>query len=59
MYQKIKDEIIAVRNACENHILKVILETFYLTKEEKLIGVRIVAESGVDFVKTTTGFAME
>ncbi len=56
-HQKIKDEITAVRNACKNHILKVILETFYLTDEEKRIGARIVAESGADFVKTSTGFA--
>lgn len=38
-------------------VLKVIIETAYLTDEMKRLAVRIVAESGVDFVKTSTGFA--
>ncbi|HKI04433.1 MAG TPA: deoxyribose-phosphate aldolase [Thermoanaerobaculia bacterium] len=38
-------------------ILKVILETALLTDEEKVRGARLVAESGADFVKTSTGFA--
>ena len=36
--------------------LKVIIETAYLTDDTKRLAVRIVAESGVDFVKTSTGF---
>jgi len=36
--------------------LKVIIETAYLTDEMKRLAVRIVAESGADFVKTSTGF---
>jgi deoxyribose-phosphate aldolase len=38
-------------------VLKVILETALLTDEEKVRGARLVAESGADFVKTSTGFA--
>ena len=38
-------------------VLKVIIETAYLTDEMKRLAVRVVAESGVDFVKTSTGFA--
>jgi deoxyribose-phosphate aldolase len=36
--------------------LKVIIETAYLTEEMKRLAVRIVAQSGADFVKTSTGF---
>lgn len=38
-------------------ICKVILETCYLTDEEKEAVCRIAREAGVDFVKTSTGFA--
>jgi deoxyribose-phosphate aldolase len=37
--------------------VKVIIETAYLTDEMKRLAVRIVAESGADFMKTSTGFA--
>ena len=37
-------------------ICKVILETCYLTNEEKMAVCRIAQEAGVDFVKTSTGF---
>ena len=37
-------------------ICKVILETCYLTDEEKETVCRIAKEAGVDFVKTSTGF---
>jgi deoxyribose-phosphate aldolase len=38
-------------------LLKVILETALLTREEKLRGARLCADAGADFVKTSTGFA--
>jgi deoxyribose-phosphate aldolase len=38
-------------------ILKVILETALLTDDEKVRGARLVAASGADFVKTSTGFS--
>lgn len=47
----------AMRAEREGLILKVILETALLTDEEKVRGARLVAESGADFVKTSTGFA--
>lgn len=46
-----------VRALGEGLVLKVILETALLTDEEKERGARLVVESGVDFVKTSTGFA--
>lgn len=38
-------------------IVKVILETAYLTEEEISLACKIAIDSGVDFVKTSTGFA--
>jgi deoxyribose-phosphate aldolase len=35
---------------------KVILETCYLTQQEKLTACRLVVEAGADYVKTSTGF---
>lgn len=49
-------EIKAIRAACAGKILKVIVETCYLTQEEKVRVCRIVSESGADFIKTSTGF---
>ncbi|HQC15946.1 deoxyribose-phosphate aldolase [Mesotoga prima] len=57
MHDEVKKDIVAVRNATKGVILKVILEVHYLTEEEKRIGANIVADTGADFVKTSTGFA--
>lgn len=44
--------------ATEGMVVKIIVETAYLPDEEaKALAVRLVAESGADFVKTSTGFA--
>ena len=52
----IYNEVKAVKEACGELTLKVILETCYLTKEEiKLASVACV-KAGADFVKTSTGF---
>lgn len=51
------DEILAVRDACRGKILKVIIETCLLSREEKLKMCDIVSASGADFIKTSTGFA--
>ncbi|MCR4885573.1 MAG: deoxyribose-phosphate aldolase [Clostridiales bacterium] len=50
-------EIRKVRAACEGKILKVIIETCLLTREEKIRMCRIVTDSGADFIKTSTGFS--
>jgi len=49
-------EIKAVREACGEKILKVIIETCMLTDEEKVELCRIVSASGADYIKTSTGF---
>ncbi|MBO7605762.1 MAG: deoxyribose-phosphate aldolase [Elusimicrobiaceae bacterium] len=50
-------DISTVRKASEGKILKVIIETSYLTDEEKKIACKISAKAGADFVKTSTGFS--
>ncbi len=40
-------------------LVKVILETYYLTDEEKVTACRLTEEAGADYVKTSTGFAPE
>jgi deoxyribose-phosphate aldolase len=50
------EEIKLVKKACGEKILKVIIETCYLTEEEKVRLCGIVTEAGADFIKTSTGF---
>lgn len=56
-WNKVAEDIKAVRHACEGHILKVIIECCLLTDEEKLRMCRIVSECGADYIKTSTGFS--
>lgn len=56
-YAKVLAEIKAIKEACANNILKVIIETCLLTKEEIIKMCQIVTESGADFIKTSTGFS--
>lgn len=55
-YNEIKNEIFSVKSACNGKTLKVIVETCFLTEDEKVEICRIVAESGADYIKTSTGF---
>lgn len=50
-------DIKAVRAACTGKVLKVILETCLLTKEEIAHACELCVEAGADFVKTSTGFS--
>lgn len=56
-YEKILEEIKAIKAVCGEKILKVIIETCLLTDEEKVRMCRIVTEAGADFIKTSTGFS--
>ena len=49
-------DIRAVRNACQGHTLKVIIETSQLTDDEKRQACQLASQAGADFVKTSTGF---
>ena len=55
-FDKIEREIETVRDACGSHVLKVIIETCYLTVDEKIKLCEIVTNAGADFIKTSTGF---
>lgn len=55
-FDKVEEEIRTLKKACGSHILKVIIETCYLTEEEKIAMCRAVTNAGADFIKTSTGF---
>ncbi len=53
----ILNEIKAIKEACKDKLLKVIIETCLLNDDEKRVMCQIVAESGAEYIKTSTGFA--
>jgi len=55
-YDKVEEEIRTLKKACGNHILKVIIETCFLTDEEKIKMCQIVTAAGANYIKTSTGF---
>jgi deoxyribose-phosphate aldolase len=57
-YQETYEDVLQVTEACHqrNVLLKVILETCLLEKDEKIIACLLCKEAGADFVKTSTGF---
>ena len=55
-YDKVLAEIKALREACGDKVLKVIIEACYLTDEEKIKLCEIVTEAKADYIKTSTGF---
>lgn len=55
-FLKVTEEIRSLKEICQSHILKVIIETCYLTEEEKIRMCKAVTEAGADFIKTSTGF---
>ncbi|MBO4910725.1 MAG: deoxyribose-phosphate aldolase [Lachnospiraceae bacterium] len=56
-YDYVKQEIGLIKQACGDHILKVIIETCMLTEEEKIKMCELVTEAGADYIKTSTGFS--
>lgn len=55
-FDAVEKEIRAIREATENKLLKVIIETCYLTDEEKKKLCTIVSNAKADYIKTSTGF---
>ena len=49
-------EIKALKAACGDKILKVIIETCYLTDSEKVALCKCITDGGADYIKTSTGF---
>lgn len=58
-YDKVTAEIRELKETCGSHILKVIIETCYLTEEEKTAMCKSVTEAGADYIKTSTGFGTD
>lgn len=54
---QVRGELAAVREASAGKILKVIVETCLLDEEQKRAICRLVADSGADYIKTSTGFS--
>ena len=55
-FDRVLEEIRLIKKACGEKILKVIIETCYLTEDEKIRLCGIVTEAGADYIKTSTGF---
>jgi deoxyribose-phosphate aldolase len=55
-FELLKKEMCEIRSATSGKILKVIIETCYLTNNEKIILAQLVTDCGADFIKTSTGF---
>ncbi len=55
-WDDIENEIRTLKEICDDHILKVIIETCMLTEEEKIKMCEIVTFAGADYIKTSTGF---
>lgn len=54
--QLVEDEIKVIKEAIGDKVLKVIIETCYLTEDEKKTACQLSLNAGADFVKTSTGF---
>lgn len=55
-FEYIETEIAAIKKAIGDLVLKVIIETCYLTDAEKTIASELSVKAKADFVKTSTGF---
>lgn len=55
-FDAVTNEIKQLKNAISDKILKVIIETCYLTQDEKIKLCECVTNGGADFIKTSTGF---
>lgn len=55
-YEYVENDIKTVKAACKEKVLKVIIETDLLTKEEIVKACELIIKAGADFAKTSTGF---
>jgi deoxyribose-phosphate aldolase len=51
------DEIASIKKACQNKVLKVIVETALLSTSDKINACKCVNMAQADFIKTSTGFS--
>lgn len=57
LYGYVEEELKTLSRNTEGAIRKVIIETAYLNEEEKRRALKLLVDGGVEFVKTSTGFA--
>lgn len=55
-FEFVENEIRQIKEAIGDNVLKVIIETCYLTDEEKVKACELALVAKADFVKTSTGF---
>lgn len=55
-FDKVEAEIKTLKDAAGDNILKVIIETCYLTEEEKIRLCKCITNANADYIKTSTGF---
>lgn len=55
-FSEVRNEIAEIKAACGEKILKVIIETCYLTEDEKIELCKCVTDAKADYIKTSTGF---
>ncbi len=55
-FKKVEEEIAAIKKEAGDKVLKVIIETCYLTPQEIMLASEIAVKAKADFVKTSTGF---
>lgn len=58
-FDEVEREIADVKASCGNALLKVIIETCYLTEEEKIKLCGCVTRADADYIKTSTGFGTD
>ena len=55
-FKKVEEEIAAIKKVVGDRVLKVILETCYLTPREIVLASELAVKAKADYVKTSTGF---
>ncbi len=58
-YDAILEELKAIKKACGDKVLKVIIETCLLTEQEKVKMCELITKAKVNYIKTSTGFSTE
>lgn len=58
-FEAVEKEIAALKQVCGEKILKVIVETCFLTDAEKIELCKIITKVGADYIKTSTGFGTD
>jgi deoxyribose-phosphate aldolase len=59
LFKSVREEISSIKKVIGDKVLKVIIETCYLSEEEIRIACNICVRAGADYVKTSTGFGTE